>query len=222
MPARGTELKTRIIAAAHALFSKKGYEKTSVNEIIMKLGISKGAFYHYFRSKDDVLDTIILDYVHEMVELLYGIAENSSMNALEKYRRMFLAIQEKRKQNSERFYFLVKMFLSEENLLFKQRYMEKILELTKPPFILILNQGVKEGHFKINNLEETAELIILLGNIYRTKIALLILDTHEDPNRMLKIRNLIEFTQNMIERILGLESGSLDVISRSYYSGIVT
>jgi len=220
MERKGTALKMKILKTAHVLFSDKGYNKTSVNDIINKLGISKGAFYHYFKSKDEVLDEIIMDYAMEVVDMLFEIAYNTSLNGLEKYKKMFSETQSRRKQNAKRFSFLSGLFLNEENLLFRHRYTEKILELTKQPFILILQQGVKEGLFMINDPEETAELIMRLGNIYRAKIALLTMTLKDNPNNLLKIKNIIEFMQDTIERLLGLDSGKLDIISSSYQSGI--
>lgn len=220
MVKKGTTLKKKILETAHLFFSEKGYDKTSVNDIIRKLGISKGAFYHYFNSKDEVLDGIILGYTEEAVDMLYEIVYDPSLNGLEKYIKMFTEAQARRKKNAERFSYLIQLFLNEENLLFRHRYTEKILELTKPPFILILQQGVKEGLFIINHPEETAELIIRFGNIYRTKIAILTLTLKDNPNNLLKIQSIIEFMQDTIERLLGLDSGKLEIISRSFQSGI--
>jgi len=220
MVRRNTALRGIILEKAHSFFSEKGYEITSINDIISSLGISKGAFYHYFKSKDDVLDAIIMDYVVEVVEMLNHIANAPSLNALDKYWKMFTETQVMRKQNSKRFLFLAKMFQGEKNLLFQYRYTEKILELTKPPFILVLNQGVKEGLFRINDPEETAELIMRIGNIYRTKIAVYALNINDNPNIRLKIKNIIEFMQDMVERVLGLSSGKLDFISRGFENGI--
>lgn len=220
MVEKGTALKKKIIEAAHLFFSEKGYEKTSVNDIINRLGISKGAFYHYFRSKDEVLDEIIMVYTTEVVEMLYEIVYDPSLNGLEKYIKMFSETQARRKQNAEKYSFLTRLFLNENNLLFRHRYTEKILELTKPPFILILQQGVKEGLFIINHPEETAELIIRLGNIYRTKVAMLTLTLQDNPNNLLKIQSIVESMQDTVERLLGLDSGTLDIISRSFLSGV--
>jgi hypothetical protein len=133
---------------------------------------------------------------------------------------MLTEAQARRKKNAERFSFLIQLFLNEENLLFRYRYTEKILELIKPPFILILQQGVKDGLFTINHPDETAELIIRLGNIYRTKIAILSLTLTDNPNNLLKIQSIIEFMQDTMERLLGLDSGKLDIISRSLQNGI--
>ena len=220
MVKKGTELRNKILETAHLFFSEKGYDKTSVTDIINKLGISKGAFYHYFNSKDAVLDAIILGYTAEAVDMIYEIVYDPSLNGLEKYIKMLTEAQARRKKNAERFSFLIQLFLNEENLLFRHRYTEKILELIKPPFILILQQGVKDGLFTINHPDETAELIIRLGNIYRTKIAILSLTLTDNPNNLLKIQSIIEFMQDTVERLLGLDSGKLDIISRSLQNGI--
>ena len=220
MVRKGTTLKVKILETAHLFFSEKGYDKTSVNDIIKKLGISKGAFYHYYKSKDEVLDDIIMDYTTEVVEMLYEIAYDSSLNGLEKYKKMFTETESRRKKNAIRFSFLTRFFLNEENLLFRHRYTEKILELTKPPFIHILQQGVKEGLFIINDPEETAELIMRLGNMYRTKIAILNLSLKDHPNNLLKIQNIIEFSQDTVEKLLGLDSGVLNFISGSFQNRI--
>jgi AcrR family transcriptional regulator len=220
MGRKKTRLKNRILKKAHALFSEKGYEQTSINDIIGSLGVSKGAFYHYFNSKDEVLDAIIMDYAIEVIEMLNKIVYDPRLNALEKYRKMFSETQARRRENREKFAFLAKMFLSEENLLFRHRYTEKILELTKPPFTQILKQGVQEGHFNINNPEETAELIMRFGNIYRTKIAVLMMSLKEQPNDLMKVQNIIEFMQDVVERMLGLETGKLDFISKEFQIGL--
>ncbi len=220
MAKKGTALKNKIIETAHLFFSEKGYDKTSVNDIINKLGISKGAFYHYFNSKDEVLDAIILSYAAEAVDMMYDIVYDPKLNGLEKYIKMFKEAQARREKNAERFSFLIQLFLKEDNLLFRHRYTEKILEITKPPFILILQQGVKEGLFVINHPEETAELIIRLGNIYRIKIAILTLTLKNNPNNMLRIQGINEFMQDTVERLLGLDSGTLDIMSHGFQSGI--
>ena len=220
MVKKGTSLRKKIVETAHLYFSEKGYDKTSVNDIINKLGISKGAFYHYFSSKVEVLDAIILGYTEEAVDMIYEIVYDPSLNGLEKYIKMFREAQARREKNAERFSYLIKLFLKEDNLLFRDRYIEKITEQIKPPFVLILQQGVKEGVFRINHPDETAELIIRLGTIYRTKIALLTLKLKDNSNNLLKIQSTSEFLQDTVERLLGLDSGTLNIISQSYQHGI--
>lgn len=48
----------RLLAAATRLFAERGYDRTSVQEIVEAAGVTKGALYHYFGSKDDLLHEI--------------------------------------------------------------------------------------------------------------------------------------------------------------------
>lgn len=50
------DLKNQIMEAAWELFLEKGYEKTTVNDIIKKAGTSKGGFYYYFKAKEELLN----------------------------------------------------------------------------------------------------------------------------------------------------------------------
>ena len=50
--------KSRIVDAAWKLFYEQGYEDTTVEDIIAVSGTSKGSFYHYFGSKDDLLGSL--------------------------------------------------------------------------------------------------------------------------------------------------------------------
>lgn len=59
-----TVAKEKIILSAESLFAKHGYESTSVNTIILNAMVSKGAFYHHFKSKEDLILAII-DFEHQ-------------------------------------------------------------------------------------------------------------------------------------------------------------
>lgn len=64
-------VRERLLAAAVGLFAEKGYEAASVQDVVEAAGVTKGAFYYYFRSKDDVLHEIykgLLDLQLERLE----------------------------------------------------------------------------------------------------------------------------------------------------------
>ena len=65
-----SDIRERIIDASWELFHEKGFGETTINDIINKADISKGTFYYYFRSKDNLLDTLpeILDREYERLE----------------------------------------------------------------------------------------------------------------------------------------------------------
>ena len=77
----------RILAAAKKLFAEKGYDKTSIQDIIDKLGdLSRGAIYHHFKSKEAILERLNTDDWHASQALCDEIAKRDDMNAMEKLR----------------------------------------------------------------------------------------------------------------------------------------
>lgn len=54
----GTPVPRRLLAAATRLFADQGYDRTSVQEIVEAAGVTKGALYHYFGSKEDLLQEV--------------------------------------------------------------------------------------------------------------------------------------------------------------------
>ena len=74
----GTPVPQRLLAAATRLFAEQGYDRTSVQEIVEAAGVTKGALYHYFGSKDDLLHEVyarVLRVQQERLDALAGTDE---------------------------------------------------------------------------------------------------------------------------------------------------
>jgi AcrR family transcriptional regulator len=80
-----------IIEAAIKLFAKKGFASTSIQEIVSESGISKGAFYLYFKSKDALL-VAILNYYFERVESIIHAFEGENLPPREKFIKQLSAL----------------------------------------------------------------------------------------------------------------------------------
>ena len=66
----------RLLAEATRLFAERGFEGTSVQEIVEAAGVTKGALYHYFGSKDDLLHEIYGRLLRLQQERLDGVADS--------------------------------------------------------------------------------------------------------------------------------------------------
>ena len=66
--------------AAWDLFYKKGYENTTINDIIRQAGTSKGGFYYYFRAKDELLNSLY-SFFDQEYEKFYKTMDKS-LNSL--------------------------------------------------------------------------------------------------------------------------------------------
>lgn len=79
----------RIIDTARDLFMEQGYEQTTIQDIVDRLGdLSKGAIYHHFASKEAILDRLVSDNMHMLDKWRSIIIERTDLNALEKIREM--------------------------------------------------------------------------------------------------------------------------------------
>jgi AcrR family transcriptional regulator len=67
---RGRDTRSRLRELALQLFAEQGYEKTSLREIAERLGVTKAALYYYFKSKEDIVRSLVEDYVAEIDELI--------------------------------------------------------------------------------------------------------------------------------------------------------
>ena len=56
------ERREEILDAAEALFASDGYASTSTNDIIDRVGIARGTLYYHFRSKEEILDAVVLRF----------------------------------------------------------------------------------------------------------------------------------------------------------------
>jgi AcrR family transcriptional regulator len=68
-PERG-DTRSRIQAIAVELFTEQGYDKTSLREIAERLGVTKAALYYHFKSKDDILHSLVDDYFGQVDALI--------------------------------------------------------------------------------------------------------------------------------------------------------
>src|SRR5580693_1625842 len=66
----GRDTRSRLRELALELFAEQGYEKTSLREIAERLGVTKAALYYYFKSKEDIVRSLVEDYVAELDDLI--------------------------------------------------------------------------------------------------------------------------------------------------------
>ena len=80
-----------IVSAAQELFLEKEYEKTSLQDVMNKVGIAKGTVYHYFNSKEELLEAVVVNIADEYVTGLRAILERVKGNALERMQALIMA-----------------------------------------------------------------------------------------------------------------------------------
>lgn len=153
-----------ILDVAFRLFMEKGYEHTSIQDIIDQLGgLSKGAIYHHFKSKEDILVAVTDRMTEESNQLLAAIRDRADLNGKEKLKKIFKDSICRPVQDE--------IFTVAPNLSDNPRLIFSILRETvdeaAPDYILpIIRQGISDGSIQTDYPAELAELVMLAANIW--------------------------------------------------------
>ena len=153
-----------ILDVAFRLFIEKGYEHTSIQDIIDNLGgLSKGAIYHHFKSKEDILVAVTDRMTSESNRMLAAIRDRSDLSGIEKLKTIFSESISRPVQND--IFTVAPDFHNNPKLLFS--LLHDTIENAAPNYILpIIRQGISDGSIKTDYPEQLAELILLAANVW--------------------------------------------------------
>ena len=88
-----TVRKEAFVDVAQRLMQTKGYEQMSVQDVLDELGASRGAFYHYFDSKQALLEAVVDRMVDGALAAVSPIVDDPNLSALRKFEGVFAGIQ---------------------------------------------------------------------------------------------------------------------------------
>jgi len=126
------ERRSEIIQTAGALIQKMGYDSTSVNLIIATIGISKGTFYHYFKSKEDLLDALIEQFVADTLKEIEPVIARTDLDAISKMNLFYKRGGMYKVENMDRLNTIVAAMYDPKNLLLRHKLNKRTVELTLP------------------------------------------------------------------------------------------
>lgn len=153
-----------ILDVAFRLFMEKGYEHTSIQDIIDNLGgLSKGAIYHHFKSKEDILVTVTNKMTEESNKMLTLIRDRTDLNGREKLKTIFKESIFRPVQDD---IFTVAPNLSNNPRLLFSIFRDTVEEAAPAYVLPIIEQGISDGSIQTDYPKELAELIILAANIW--------------------------------------------------------
>ncbi|TYA15090.1 TetR/AcrR family transcriptional regulator [Paenibacillus faecis] len=191
------ERKNEILDAADELFGQKGFEGTSTNDILEKVGIARGTLYHHFKSKEDIMDALIERYSARLLSAAREVAADRSVPVVERIVRVVMALNLSGGSSEE----IMEQIHKPENALMHRKIQKFIIGGVPPILTEIIREGIGQGVFNTPFPYECMEMVVVYANtIFDDDIVLL---TDEELASRLQA-----FVFNT-ERLLGAESGSL-------------
>ena len=201
--------RSEILDVAQRLIYLKGYEQTSVQDIITEIGIAKGTFYHYFSSKQDLLDAMIERMIDQTLQTVEPIVKDDQLNALEKFTRFFAYIESWKIENKTFLLEVLKVWHKDENAIFRQKMGVETTRAVAPVLAKIIQQGVVEGIFVTDYPEDLAEVILQIGQPLSETATELLLNIEQDEHTLEIITRKVIVYERAIERVLGAPPNSL-------------
>jgi TetR/AcrR family transcriptional repressor of nem operon len=202
----------QILDVTQKLIYTKGYEQMSIQEIIDELQISKGAFYHYFDSKQGLLEALIQHLVQEVDKILMPIVEDSQLQALEKLRRFFNSAARWKVARKQFMLALLTVWNSDDNAIVRQKIAAASLAWYTPRLTTIICQGIKEGVLTTPYPEQVGGIVFTLLLGLGDEISKCFLSNGMNPESFEYIKNMVTVYTDAIERVLGAPPGSIELI----------
>ncbi|KAF0995052.1 TetR/AcrR family transcriptional regulator [Geobacillus sp. TFV-3] len=139
-------MKEKLREVAIELFERKGFKETSVQEIVEAIGATKGAFYYYYKSKEELLSDICLSYLDDLLRQQEHILEDAEASCTEKLREIVYMVicNIRTRKKSARIFFREMRHLADDHLaeirakrrVFRKRYEQ------------LIQDGIAHGEFK--------------------------------------------------------------------------
>jgi len=189
------ERKLEIIHTAMSLFSKKGFDHTSVEDITKAMNVAKGTFYYYFKSKNQVVDAII-DHTLVGINKRANQLINLNVSSIKKLELLIGGAL-----NSDITDKVRDGLHQPKNRSLHEQMNVKTIKLLTPYISSIVEQGISEGVMEVSHIEDTVGFTLTGIQFYLDEL----LFTWSDEELCIKQTHMIDF----IERAFLIKKGTL-------------
>jgi AcrR family transcriptional regulator len=203
--------RREILGAAVELMHDKGYERMTIDDVLAKTGISKGALYHYFSSKYALLEGVVAAIGEGGMRELQAVVDDPALGAVDKLHAYFRTEDALKAENVTVVSTIMRLRHDENNAVLRQKLSQESMRSTAPMLEAIIRQGCDEGVFDTDYPREAALMITGMG----LHLADAFIDAIEADGgvgadvRGANIQGVLAAYFQAFERILGAPTGSL-------------
>lgn len=150
------ERRGEILAAATQLFQEKGFEKASVNDILKVVGIAKGTFYYYFKSKEEVLEAVVDEATAVLKSRVAAVINMPNKDPMDKLVEAFQSMNITDIYGGK----LLEDMHKPKNALLHQKSLQAILHEVTPLLTGIIEEGVQAGQFDCPYPKQLVQIVL--------------------------------------------------------------
>lgn len=198
------ERKNEILDAADMLFTQKGFDGTSTNDILEAVGIARGTLYYHFKSKEDIMDSLIDRYSTGLLTRAKELAGDKSIPVYERIVQTVMALNMNHDSGKE----IIEHIHKPQNALMHFKAQKAILNGLTPILTEIIKEGIEQGLCTTPYPYEAIEMLVVYTN---TVFDGNMIDL-TDEDRVQRVKAFVFHT----ERLLGVERGTLSLTQQIF------
>ncbi len=210
-----TVRKEAFVEAAQRLLQTKGYEAMSIQDLLAELGASRGAFYHYFDSKQALLEAVVDRITDAALATVASVMDDASLRAAGKLTRIFSDIGRWKTERRALVLSLMEVWMSDENAIFREKIRERLMTRMVPLLTQIVREGIAEGTFTSRSPQDTAMVLVMLIEGFQNRALELFIARQAGKVTYQDAERYFASYLDAFERILGAPPGSIKLIDES-------
>ena len=204
--------RKEILDVAQRFVYTKGYDQMSIQDILNELKISKGAFYHYFDSKGELLEALIEQMRQDVEPIILPIVDDPDLPALDKLHRFFDTTARWKTARKAYILSLLQVWYIDDNALVRQKATTNVIKWVAPLLAGVIRQGIQEGVLTTAFPDQSAEIVLSLLTSLGDTFKDLFFGNEPQSEKMQCATKVVAAYNNAMERVLGAAAGSLNLV----------
>ena len=200
---------------AQRLVQAKGFESMSIQDVLDELDASKGALYHYFDSKQALLEAVVERFADVAIAELAPVLNDPKLPALRKLERFFAGIARRKAKQKELMLAIIEIWNSDDNAIVREKLRRLTVSRMVPLLSAVINQGIDEGVFQVASPDETATVFVSLMLGFQELANDYFIARQAGTITFAVVQRSVASFTEAFERILGIPKGSLTLTDES-------
>jgi AcrR family transcriptional regulator len=204
--------RDEFVDVALRLMQLKGWDQTSIQDVLSELDASKGAFYHYFDSKAALLEAVIERMTDAATVSITPIVDDPSLTALDKFEGVFAELARWKGERTELLLAILEVWRADDNAIVREKFRQGIATHMAPPMSRIVAQGLAEGRFVTSAPDDVARVLVSFFQSTNEMATEMYFDRQAGRISYELVQRRFDAYWQAFERILGLAPGSFRAV----------